>query len=60
MKIPSLPLRYSFFDQGGALPTMIQLNKNGWELVAGIVSVAVLSAGAIWLLKRKRPTEAEL
>ena len=39
---------------------MIQLNKNGWELVAGIVSVAVLSAGAIWLLKRKRPTEAEL
>jgi hypothetical protein len=60
MKNPSFHLRYSFLGYGGAAPTMIQLSKSGWEIAGGLASVAVLGAGAIWLLKRKRPTEAEL
>jgi hypothetical protein len=60
MKNPSFHLRYPFLDQGGAAPTMMHLSKSGWEIVGGIASVAALSAAAIWLLKRKRPTEAEL
>jgi hypothetical protein len=39
---------------------MMQFGKSGWEIAGGLASVAVLSAAAVWLLKRKRPTEEEL
>jgi hypothetical protein len=39
---------------------MIQLSKSGWEIAGGVVTLAVLGAGVVWLLNRKRPTEAEL
>jgi hypothetical protein len=39
---------------------MILLSKNVWETAAGVTLVATLAAGAIWFLRRKRPTEEEL
>lgn len=39
---------------------MILLDKNGWEVGVGAAFVAVLTAGAIWLALRHRPTPEEL
>ena len=39
---------------------MILLSKSAWETAAGFTLVATLAAGAIWFLRRKRPTEEEL
>ncbi len=39
---------------------MILLSKNVWETAAGVTLVAAAAAGAVWFLRRKRPTEEEL
>lgn len=39
---------------------MILFSKSGWEIVGGLAALAVLGAVAVWLLRRKRPTEEEL
>jgi hypothetical protein len=39
---------------------MTLLNTVGWETIAGVAAVAVVAAGALWLVLRKRPTEDEI
>jgi hypothetical protein len=36
------------------------LNKDGWEIFAGVAIAALAAAGAAWLLLRKRPTAEEI
>ena len=56
----SFQLRYPFLGRSGVPPAMIQLSKSGWEIAGGLASIAVLGAAALWLLRRKRPTDEEL
>lgn len=39
---------------------MILLSKNGWEIAGGAATIAVLGAGVVWLLLRRRPGAEEL
>jgi Protein of unknown function (DUF3592) len=39
---------------------MVLRNANEWELTAGIIAMAALTAVGVWLLLRKRPTAEEL
>ena len=39
---------------------MTLLSRNAWEAAAGIAMAAALTAGTVWFLRRKRPTEEEL
>lgn len=39
---------------------MTLLNTEGWETIAGAAAVAVMAAGALWLVLRKRPSEDEI
>ena len=39
---------------------MTLLNTEGWETIAGVAAVAVMAAGALWLVLRKRPSEDEI
>ncbi len=39
---------------------MTLLSRNAWEAAAGLTLVATLTAGAVWFLRRKRPTDEEL
>jgi hypothetical protein len=39
---------------------MTLVSRNAWEAAAGIAMVATLAAGAVWFLRRKRPTDEEL
>jgi hypothetical protein len=39
---------------------MILLNKNDWELFAGLAAAAVAAGLATWLVKRKRPSAEEV
>jgi len=44
----------------GSHSWMTLLNTVGWETIAGVAAVAVVAAGALWLVLRKRPTEDEI
>jgi hypothetical protein len=39
---------------------MTLLNRNAWEATAGLAVAAALTAGILWFLRRKGPTEEEL
>jgi hypothetical protein len=39
---------------------MTHLSRSEWEIVAGLASIALLGAGAIWLVLRGRPTAEAL
>ncbi len=39
---------------------MMLLNKSGWEIAAGVASIAVVGGAVAWVLWRNRPTEEEL
>jgi hypothetical protein len=41
-------------------PAMNFLTRNAWETTAGVTLIAGLAVGAVFYLRRKRPTEEEL
>ena len=41
-------------------PSMAYFNPNTWEIGGGLLCLAALGAGAVWFVKRKRPTAEEL